>query len=113
MSKAVGMPREFVSQMRNVTWWPAQEAVAHTLVYEAHLMGDFSLPTQNLASVTLPTFVIDGGETLWLSQTAQAVADALPHAQRQTLKGEPHNVDPSASAPVLKSFSRRGQTCKT
>src|SRR5262249_35158186 len=104
MVKAVGMPGEFVSQMRNAPFWSAQEAFAHTLVYEADIMGDFSLPAPKLASVTVPTLVIDGGETPWLSQTAQAVADALPHAQRRTLKGQPHNVDASAIAPVLEEF---------
>ncbi|HLV97425.1 MAG TPA: alpha/beta hydrolase [Ktedonobacterales bacterium] len=104
MTKAVGMPPEFVAQMRHAPFWSAQEAFAHTLVYDAILTGDFSLPTERIASVTVPTLVIDGGETLWLSQAAQAVADALPHAQRRTLKGQPHNVDPEALAPVLVEF---------
>jgi hypothetical protein len=50
------------------------------------------------------TLVIDGGETPWLSHAAQAVADALPNAQRRTLKGQPHNVSPEAIAPVLVEF---------
>src|SRR5579871_7054462 len=73
MTKAVGMPPEFVAQMRHAPFWSAQEAFAHTLVYDAILTGDFSLPTERIASVTVPTLVIDGGETLWLSQAAQAV----------------------------------------
>ncbi len=104
MTQAVGMPAEFVAQMRNAPWWPAQEAVAHTLVYEATLMGDFSIPKRGFGMVTMPTLVIDGGEIPWLSLSSQAVADALPNAQRRTLKGQPHNVDPAAIAPILVEF---------
>lgn len=104
MTKAVGMPVEFVAQMRYAPFWPAQEALAHTLIYDATLMGDYSLPTERVATVTVPTLVIDGGETPWLSHAAQAVADALPNAQRHTLKGQPHNVAPEAIAPVLVEF---------
>jgi hypothetical protein len=104
MTQAVGMPAEFVAQMRNAPWWRAQEAVAHTLVYEATLMGDFSMPKTGFAMVTMPTLVIDGGEIPWLSLSAQAVADALPNAQRRTLKGQPHNVDAAAIAPTLVEF---------
>jgi pimeloyl-ACP methyl ester carboxylesterase len=104
MTQAVGIPAEFVAQMRQAPWWPAQEALAHTLIYDSAIMGDFSLPTERVASVTVPTLVLDGGETAWLSHAAQAVADALPNAQRRTLQGQPHNVAPEAIAPVLVEF---------
>lgn len=104
MTAAVGMPVEFVAAMRQAPWWPTQEALAHTLISDATLMADFSLPKERIASVTVPTLVIDGGETPWLSRAAQAVAEALPNAPRRTLSGQPHNVDPQAIAPVLVSF---------
>ena len=103
-TKAVGLPVEFVAQMRQAPFWPAQEAFAHTLIYDATIMGDFSLPTERMATVTVPTLVIDGGETPWLTHAAQAVVDALPNAQRRTLKGQPHNVAPEALAPALVEF---------
>jgi len=104
MTAAVGMPGAIVAQMRQAPWWPAQEALAHTLIYDAALMGDFSLPYARVASVTVPTLVIDGGQTPWLSHAAQAVASALPNSQRRTLSGQPHNVEASAIAPVLVEF---------
>jgi pimeloyl-ACP methyl ester carboxylesterase len=104
MTQAVGMPVEVVAQMRQAPWWPAQEALAHTLIHNAEIMGDFSLPKERVASIRVPTLVIDGGQTPWLSHAAQAVADALPNAQRRTLKGQPHNVAPEAIAPVLVEF---------
>ena len=104
MTAAVGMPGDFVATMRTQPWWPAQEALAHTLIYEATLMGDFSLPKEQLARVAVKTLVIDGGTIPWLSYAAQATASALPDAQRRTLSGQPHNVAPEAIAPTLVEF---------
>src|SRR5438045_333631 len=75
-TNAVGMPVEFVAMMRTQPWWPAQEALAHTLIYNAGIMGDFSLPKERLARVAVKALVIDGGQTPWLSQSAEAVASA-------------------------------------
>lgn len=65
---------------------------------------DFSLPTGRVASVAVPTLVIDGGTTPWMSHAAQATASALPNAHRRTLEGQPRNVDPEALAPTLMEF---------
>jgi pimeloyl-ACP methyl ester carboxylesterase len=104
MTEAVGMPVEFVAPMRTQPWWPAQEALAHTLLQNADIMGDFSLPQSRLASVSIPILVIDGGTTPWMSYSADAVARALPHAQRYTIAGQPHNIADEAMAPVLKEY---------
>lgn len=104
MTRAVGLPAEFVAQMRSAPWWPAQEGLAHTLIYNATIVGDFSLPRERLSSVTVPALVLDGGTTPWLSNAAQAVADALPNAERRTLQGQQHNVAPEAIAPTLIEF---------
>jgi pimeloyl-ACP methyl ester carboxylesterase len=102
--EAVGMPAEFVAQMRQPPWWPAQEELAPTLIQNADIMGDFSLPAELVAGVTTPTLVIEGGETPWLSYAAQKVADALPRAERRTIPGQPHNVAPEALAPILEEY---------
>jgi hypothetical protein len=41
---AVGMPAEFVAEMREAPFWPAMEGRAQALVYDAAIMGDFSGP---------------------------------------------------------------------
>src|SRR5215216_1992011 len=46
MRQVVGLPAEFVAQARKAPWWPAQEALAHTLAYDATIMGDYSLPSE-------------------------------------------------------------------
>jgi len=105
-TKAVGMPAEFVAPMRQSPFWTAQEAFAPTLVNEAILMGngDFKLPKERIAKATPPTLVLDGGMAPWLSHAADAVADTLSNAQRRTIAGQPHNIDPQALAPVLVEF---------
>jgi pimeloyl-ACP methyl ester carboxylesterase len=103
-TKAVGLPIEFVAPMRMQSFWAAQEALAPTLVYDATIMGDYSVPKERLATVQVPTLVIDGGQSLWMTQAAQAVAAALPNAQRRTLADQPHNVAAEVLAPVLVDF---------
>jgi pimeloyl-ACP methyl ester carboxylesterase len=105
MTKVVGLPPEFAAQARNAPWWAAQEALAHTLAYDATIMGDYSLPAERAASVTVPTLVLDGGASFgFLGETAQALADLLPNGQRRTLEGQGHDVDPQVLAPVLVEF---------
>jgi pimeloyl-ACP methyl ester carboxylesterase len=104
LTQAVGMPAEFVAPAQQSPFWPSMEAVAPALIYDAMIVGDFSLPTARVAAIKVPTLVIDGGQTPWLSATAQAVAAALPDAQRRTLEGQPHNVDATALAPALTGF---------
>ena len=108
MTKAVGLPAEFLASMRAMPMWPAMEAEAHTLAYDGRVVGDGmsgkTLSTERWASVTVPTLVIDGGGTPWLTAGAQAIAEALPDAERRTLEGETHDVAPEAIAPVLDEF---------
>jgi pimeloyl-ACP methyl ester carboxylesterase len=105
MAKVVGLPPEFVAQARTQPWWPAQEALAHTLAYDATIMGDYSLPTEQAAAVTIPTLVIVGGADFpWMRASAQALANIIPGAQTRILEGQGHNVAPEILAPVLANF---------
>jgi pimeloyl-ACP methyl ester carboxylesterase len=105
MTKVVGMPPEFAAQARTEPWWPNQEALAHTLAYDARIMGDYSVPTDQAASVKVPTLVIAGGADMpFMRETAQALAEALPNGEVRFLDGQGHNVDPTVLAPALKEF---------
>jgi pimeloyl-ACP methyl ester carboxylesterase len=105
MAKVVGLPAEFVTQARNSPWWPAQEALAHTLAYDATIMGDYTLPVERAAAVTVPTLVLDGGASFpFMGPTAQALAAVLPNGRRQTLEGQRHDVAAEALAPVVAEF---------
>jgi pimeloyl-ACP methyl ester carboxylesterase len=105
LAKVVGVPPEFVAQARTGPWWTTQEALAHTLAYDATIMGDYRLPVERVAEVTVPTLVLDGGASFpFLQVTAQVVADLLPHAERRTLEGQMHEVAAEALAPALVAF---------
>jgi pimeloyl-ACP methyl ester carboxylesterase len=109
MTEAVGVSAETVAGMRGAPFWPAFEAVAHTLSYDDAIMGDTMtgkpLPTGRWATVTIPTLVIDGGASPpWARNAVEVLVDMLPDAQRRTLVGQTHQVDPEVLAPVLEEF---------
>ncbi|TCO48549.1 alpha-beta hydrolase superfamily lysophospholipase [Kribbella antiqua] len=104
MAEVVGMPAEFVAMAKESPWWPAQEAIAHTLAYDATIMGDYSIPAE-AAAVTAPTRVFTGGASEdWMKAGNEAVLAALPNATHRVIPDQQHNVDPAALAPALKEF---------
>jgi pimeloyl-ACP methyl ester carboxylesterase len=112
MTEAVGVSAETVAPMRGAPFWSAFEGVAHTLPYDDAIMGDTlsgkPLPAGRWAAVTIPTFVIDGGDSpAWAGTAVEALVDFLPDAQRRTLKGETHQVHPDVLAPDLEVFFAR------
>jgi pimeloyl-ACP methyl ester carboxylesterase len=108
MSKVVGMPDEFVASAKTQPWWPWQEALAHTLAYDAEIMGDYSLPVEAIKRVTVPTLVLVGGASFdFFGPTANAIAEALPTAEVKTLEGQEHNVDPAVLGPAVAAFFGR------
>ncbi|MDP9294649.1 MAG: alpha/beta hydrolase [Actinomycetota bacterium] len=104
-TKAVGIPEDVVAQLRHAPFRPGLEAIAHTLIYDAAIVGDLSLPTELIASIPTPTLVIDGEDSLPLMRAAaRAVADTLPNAQHCSLVGQKHDINPDVTAPVLEKF---------
>src|ERR1700730_8938937 len=93
MRDMVGIPAIFVVLMRLMPWiWRKLLAVAHTLPYDAAVMGNYSLPTARLASITIPVLAMAGEKTdVRLERAVQAVADAVPNAQHRTLEGQQHH----------------------
>ncbi len=105
MATVVGLPPEFVAYARTQPFWQKQEALAHTLSYDATIMGDYSLPAESAATVTAPTLVMAGGASFsFMRETARALADMIPEGQHRILEGQEHNVAPEALAPVLVEF---------
>jgi pimeloyl-ACP methyl ester carboxylesterase len=108
MSKVVGLPAEMVAGARSQPWWAATEALAHTLAYDARIMGDYDVPVDRAANVKVPTVVIAGGADMpFMRDSAQALADALPDGEVRFLDGQGHDVDPTVLAPAMKEFFQR------
>jgi|SRR5579884_1216625 len=103
----VGLPEAVVAQLRQAPFRPALEAMAHTLVYEASILGDRLLPTELLAAITIPTLVVAGGATPFMRAAAEALADALPRGQLRILDGQTHDMVPSVLGPLLEQFLTR------
>jgi len=105
MVDVVRMPPDFAAFARTQPWWAATEALAHTLAYDATVMGDYSVPTDRARGVTVPTLVLAGGASFpFLRDTAAALADALPDGETRTLEGQTHDVDADVLAPVVTAF---------
>ena len=103
----VGIPQEVVVQMRHAPFRPALEALAHTLVYEATILGDRSLPTEVAAMITISTLVVAGGTSSFMRAAAEALAEALPNGQARILEGQSHDIEPVVLGPVLQAFLRQ------
>jgi pimeloyl-ACP methyl ester carboxylesterase len=102
-TEAVGIPAAVVAQMRNAPFRPSLEKMAHALVYESLILR--SLPTGLLASIRVPTLVIDGEQSPEvMRRAAQSLAEALPDGRYRTLKGQGHDIVPVVLAPVLGEF---------
>jgi hypothetical protein len=107
--KFVGVPDEMLEGMRHAPMWPALEAVAPTLAYDAAALGDDrTVPTDRVSAITARTLLMDGGASLeimpFMRATADALAAAIPHAERKTLEGQTHNVDTKVLATALAEF---------
>lgn len=100
-----GVPAKIVDAMRSDPSWAAMEKLAHTLPYDLALHGPRqSMPAERLAGISVPTLVIDGGESPdYLRNAARAVAAAVPGAKQVTLDGHDHGVlhHPDVLVPLL------------
>jgi pimeloyl-ACP methyl ester carboxylesterase len=105
----VGVPDEFIPQMRAMPMWPQMEQAAHTLAYDGLIMGDTQsgkpLAPGQWPAATMPTLVIVGGDSPpFFHNGTRALTDQLPNAQHATLPGQTHEVSAAALAPVLTEF---------
>ncbi len=109
LTRGPGVPGDVVAQMRTGPMWPAMEGLAHTIAYDGAIMGETMagtpLPPERWASVTMPTLVLDGGDSpAWQRNAVRALAGILRDVRHRTLEGQTHGAAPEALAPVLLEF---------
>lgn len=95
--------------MRHGPFWPAMEAVGHTLAYDhTAILGDEAdVPRDIAGMVKIPTLVMAGGTSFpCMRKTAETLESVMPDARMLILEGQPHEVSPAALAPVLREFFR-------
>jgi pimeloyl-ACP methyl ester carboxylesterase len=100
--RLAGSPDEQIAAARASAHWPGLEALAHTLAYDAALYGQ--PPVDRLATIEQPTLVATGEESGFFVAAADVVAASVPKADRTTLTGQGHVVDPRAMAAELRRF---------
>lgn len=100
--RLAGSSDENIAGARSSPYWPGLETLAPTLAYDAALYGP--PPVDRLATITQPTLVVTGETADFFEQAADAVAAALPNAERAVLKGQGHVADPRAVGEVLGPF---------
>lgn len=99
------VPPEALNGMKQSPGWSAMVAVAHTLAYDYEVMGDGAVPRKIAATVSIPTLILDGGESPEFKHVAaNAMAGAIRNARRKTIEGQMTSVPPSVLAPILKQF---------
>jgi pimeloyl-ACP methyl ester carboxylesterase len=106
MRDMIGVPAPFVLMMQLMRgMWGKLKAVAHTLPYDAAIMGNWQVPAARLAGVRVPTLALHGGKTeTRLKRAVEELAKVLPNVRRDVLPGQTHNVSAAVLAPVLVRF---------
>jgi len=102
--RTVGVPKFFIVLMRLFPFWKDMRAVAHTLLYDAAVMGGFTLPAERLARIRVPTVVMSGEKSPPALRTgASATAKAIPGAQLRVLPKQSHGIKAAALAAALRA----------
>jgi len=102
--RQVGLPEEQIAGMRRSAMWAELETIAHTLAYDAAVMGDAGLPA-GVASLEVPSLVLTGTETgAWTDRTAAALMAALPVVEHRVLEGQSHAVDANVLAEAMEDW---------
>lgn len=109
MTEAVGVPAAVVEGMAGQPFWPALEQIAHTLVYDARVMGETMQgrpeAVHAFADVGVPTLVMNGeASEPWLRAAANKLTELLPRGTAAELPGQTHDVDPVLLADTIGSY---------
>jgi pimeloyl-ACP methyl ester carboxylesterase len=105
--RMVGLPEPVIAQLRHAPFRPALEAMAHTLVYEATILGDGQLPVEKVRKIRCPTLAIAAGAAHpIMRESAEAIARMIPDAHALILEGATHALAPEVlAAPLLRFLS--------
>jgi pimeloyl-ACP methyl ester carboxylesterase len=100
--RTVGVPGFIVAIMRLMPMWKTAKANAHTLPYDARVMGDFQVPAARLAKIQVPTAIGYGTKTpARLRLAAEAAAHATPKGRLVPVPKASHSGAPKFLVPVV------------
>ncbi|MFF0343331.1 alpha/beta fold hydrolase [Kribbella sp. NPDC004875] len=110
-TKGIGLPGIFVTMMKLMPGWKQMRAIAHTLPYDAQVLGGncFGEPMDaaQWAGIDQPVLVVSGGKSpAWMKTSTRALAAAVPGAGHTEVPGQNHMIKAAAIAPVIAEFCR-------
>jgi pimeloyl-ACP methyl ester carboxylesterase len=109
MTKGVGLPGFVVTMMKLMPAWKGMKAVAHTLSYDAAVLGEngFGTPLDpsQWSTIGQPVLVVNGGKSpAWMKTSTRSLAGAVPGAEHTEVPGQTHVIKATAIAPVISRF---------
>lgn len=104
--EGIGLPAEMVEQARRSPMWPALEAIAQSLVYDATITRSPALPTPEMERLETETLVISSEESWpWLRDASRALPHRLTRARYVDVPGGAnHTIPAEATAKALDQF---------
>ncbi|GAA1581912.1 alpha/beta hydrolase [Kribbella hippodromi] len=108
-TKGIGLPAIFVTMMKLMPAWKPMKAIAHTLPYDAQVLGDncFGGPmdASQWTPIDQPVLVVNGGKSpAWMKTSTRALAAAIPTAQHTEIPGQTHVIKAAAITPAIAAF---------
>jgi pimeloyl-ACP methyl ester carboxylesterase len=104
----VGLPADAIAGVRQSPYWQVGVGLAHTLGYDAAVMGDSTIPADRYGAIGVPTLVLAGSASPeFMRRAAVRAAAAIPGARHDVLAGQDHNVAGEVIAPVIAAFAGR------
>ncbi len=108
----VGVPEEYIPQMKADPGWAEMEAVSHTLAYDGTIMGEnmsgnrlSEEAIQRWSAATCPTLLLAGGNSEpFFRHTGEVLAKVLPDARYEVVPGQDHAIASAVLTPYLVEF---------
>ncbi len=95
--QAVELPPETLDAVRSTPAWQEVAFGADKLPREFQAEGEYEFDASRFATMTTPTLLIEGGESIELfKEGTKAVNDALPNSTIVTIEGHGHGVNLTA-----------------
>ncbi|WP_026163267.1 alpha/beta fold hydrolase [Kribbella catacumbae] len=109
LTKAVGMPEEYLGGVVGSPFWPTMLEVAHTIANDGAIVGKTMsgdpAALDRYAEIVTETLVAYGDQTdASIIEGDQLLAKVVPNATLEVLPGQTHDVAADAIAPVLLRF---------
>jgi pimeloyl-ACP methyl ester carboxylesterase len=102
---AIGTPPRVLEGMKKSPDWEGIRKIDFTLAYDYDVLGDGTVPEDIANAIAVPTLVMDGEKSMdFMRPTATRIAKLIPNAQHTTIKGQTHQVEAQAVAPLLIEF---------